>query len=270
MKALPLLDGQELGLTENPASKPKKRRVQGGTTVSNAILSAHLSGNAEVFRQLASLHIPHGSTVADLTYGKGIFWQLIQRGQYNLLFSDIDAKVKVDPVHQVAVKTGIDSRNLPYKNESLDCVVFDPPYMEGLFRADSENLAGSGTHKAFRHHYSNGQATPNHKAQPKWHEAVLDLYLKSGREIFRTLKPKGIFVVKCQDEVSANTQRLTHVEIITAYESLGLYTKDLFVVVRTNKPVVSRLKVQVHARKNHSYFLVFQKIKKRASSVVTL
>ena len=79
-----------------------------------------------------------------------------------------------------------------------------------------------------------------------------------------------MFVVKCQDEVSANKQRLTHVEIISAYESLGFYTKDLFVVMRTNKPGVSRLKTQVHARKNHSYFLVFQKAKVSVRNVVTL
>ena len=41
------------------------------------------------------------------------------------------------------------------------------------------------------------------------------------------------------------------------YTEMGFYAKDLFVVVRANKPGVSRLKKQVHARKNHSYFLVF-------------
>ncbi len=35
--------------------------------------------------------------------------------------------------------------------------------------------------------------------------------------------------------------------------------EDLFVVVRKNKPGVSRILRQVHARKNHSYFLVFRK-----------
>ncbi|MHC5718646.1 MAG: hypothetical protein ACYTX0_42890, partial [Nostoc sp.] len=100
--------------------------------------------------------------------------------------------------------------------------------------------------------------------------AVVDLYFKSGLEAYRVIKPKGIFIVKCQDEVSANKQRLTHVEIITAYESLGFYTKDLFVVMRANQPGVSRLKTQVHARKNHSYFLIFQKMKTRISNVVTL
>lgn len=258
----------ESGIVDLPQAA--SRRVQGGESTTDVVLSAHISGNAPVFAQLASLHIPVGSHIVDLTYGKGVFWQKIPLNEYILTFSDIAAKTDLDPVHNVPVLTNVDSRETPFGDQSFDCVVFDPPYMEGLFRADSENLAGSGTHAAFRHHYSNGKATKNSDTQPKWHEAVLDLYVKSGIEASRILKNKGIYVVKCQDEVSANTQRLTHVEIISALESIGFYTKDLFVVVRTNKPVVSRLKRQVHARKNHSYFLVFQKIKSRVSNVVTL
>ena len=87
------------------------------------------------------------------------------------------------------------------------------------------------------------------------------MYVKAGREALRVLKKEGVLIVKCQDEVSANKQRLTHVEIITAYEAMGFYTKDLFVLVRVNRAGVSRLKKQEHARKNHSYFLVFQKRK---------
>jgi hypothetical protein len=86
---------------------------------------------------------------------------------------------------------------------------------------------------------------------------VVDLYFKAGAEAYRVLEPEGVLIVKCQDEVSANRQWLTHVEIIREYERLGFYTKDLFVVVRTNRPIVTRLKRQEHARKNHSYFLVF-------------
>ncbi len=129
--------------------------------------------------------------------------------------------------------------------------------MEGLFRKSKDHLAGSGTYGAFRKHYSNGEAT---RRGPKWHDAVLDLYYQAGNEAHRTLRPNGTLIVKCQDEVSANRQRLTHVEIILRFESLGFYTKDLFVVVRQNQPAVSRLKKQVHARKNHSYFLVFVKV----------
>lgn len=89
---------------------------------------------------------------------------------------------------------------------------------------------------------------------------MTDLYFKAGAEGYRVLKSNGVMIVKCQDEVSANRQWLTHVEIINHYELLGFYTKDLFVVVRTNKAGISRLIKQKHARKNHSYFLVFVKV----------
>ena len=165
------------------------------------------------------------------------------------------------------VTSGIDCRALPYQDASLDCVVLDPPYMEGLYRKTEDHLAGAGTHASFRRAYSSGKTT---EGGPKWHDAVLDLYCKAGLEAYRVLKPQGLLIVKCQDEVSANKQRLTHVEIITGYESLGFYSKDLFVVVRTNKAGVSRLIKQEHARKNHSYFIVFQKCRSRVSSVVSL
>jgi tRNA G10 N-methylase Trm11 len=270
MKNPSLFGEAPLELRERRPAEQPPRRVQGGLPSTDVVLSAHVAGNAQVFAQIADLHVPPGSTIADLTYGKGVFWQQVPTEKYSLILSDIDAKVQQDPVHDVPVWTGIDSRHLPFGDGSLDCVVFDPPYMEGLFRTSADHLAGSGTHTTFRHHYSNGKETPDGSGQPKWHDAVLDLYLKTGREVYRVLKPKGMFVVKCQDEVSANKQRLTHVEIISAYESLGFYTKDLFVVVRANKPGVSRLKSQIHARKNHSYFLVFQKIKTPVSNVVSL
>ena len=119
-------------------------------------------------------------------------------------------------------------------------------------------MAGGGSHAAFRENYSNGNAT---KGGPKWHAAVTDLYFKAGAEAWRVLRDDGVLIVKCQDEVSANKQWFTHVEIINEYARIGFYAKDLFVVVRTNRPVVARLKKQVHARKNHSYFLIFIKPK---------
>ena len=245
----------------------KKKRVAGGVPSTDLVLSAYVGDNSEVFPDILKLHVPVGSTVADVTFGKGAFWKLVPAGKYTVLASDITAKGNDGKFDLFQVKDGVDCRNLPYANGSLDCVVLDPPYMEGLFRKESDHLAGSGTHAAFRHHYSNGQATTE---GPKWHDAVIHLYCEAGKEAYRVLKKDGIFIVKCQDEVSANKQRLTHVEIITAYESLGLYTKDLFVVLRTNKPGVSRLKKQEHARKAHSYFLIFQKRRVNLSSVVSL
>ncbi len=230
---------------------PSSRRVQGGIATSDVTQSAYISGNAEVFPQILDLHVPVGSKVADVTFGTGVFWKNVDVSKYDLLTSDI--------------ATGIDCRKLPYENESFDVVVLDPPYMEGLLRNNKDHKAGGGSHSAFREYYSNGDEV-SHEG-PKWHGAVTDLYYKAGAEGFRVLKDNGVFIVKCQDEVSANRQWLTHVEIINHYEGLGFYTKDLFVVVRQNKAVIARLKKQVHARKNHSYFLVFVKIPKGKKSI---
>jgi len=226
------------------------RRVQGGECTTDVVVSAHIGENATVFKEILELHVPQGATVADVTYGLGSFWRNIPDREYDLKRSDL--------------KTGTDCRNLPYGDASIDCVVLDPPYMEGLFRRQTSHMAGGGSHAAFRKAYSNGEAS---NGNAKYHDAVLQLYFQAGIEAFRVLKANGVFIVKCQDEVSANLQRLTHVELINRYARMGFYAKDLFVVIRQNAPCITRLKRQVHARKNHSYFLVFTKDKVRLKRV---
>lgn len=236
---------QQLVLLDESDTLPKKRRKSpSGVATTDIVLSAHVAGNAEVFEKILSLHVPDGAKIADVTYGKGVFWQRIKPERFDLHASDL--------------KSGQDCRRLPYASKSFDCVVLDPPYMEGLFRRSKGHLAGNGTHAAFRDHYSNGE---EHAAgEPKYHAAVLDLYFRAGTEAHRILREKGKLIVKCQDEVSANQQRLTHVEIINEYAKTGFFAKDLFIVVRQNRPGVSRILKQEHARKNHSYFIVFVKI----------
>ena len=224
------------------------KRTQGGEATSDLIMSAYTGGNADVFPKILELHVPVGSTVADVTWGKGVFWRNVPDGLYEVKATDI--------------ATGIDCRDLPYADESIDCVVLDPPYMEGFYRKQANHKAGSGTHSTFREAYSNGNEInedKNNSGTKKWHAAVTDMYFRAGAEAYRVLGKGGVLIIKCQDEVSAGKQWLTHVEIINQYESMGFYTKDLFVVVRNNKPAVSRLINQIHARKNHSYFLIFVK-----------
>lgn len=237
------------GTVEPKSAKPSKR-IQGGEPSTDLILSAYTGGNADVFPRILDLHVARSSVVADVTYGKGVFWRKIAPDAYKLKATDL--------------QTGVDCRDLPYADKSIDCVVLDPPYMEGLFRRATEQMAGSGSYAAFRDHYSNNEATPDQPKSGRWHAAVLNLYFAAGREAHRVLRPAGKLIVKCQDEVSANRQNLTHVEILNEYAELGFYARDLFVVVRPNRPGVSRIKTQVHARKNHSYFLVFEKMKPSA------
>ena len=235
-------------LFELDKNKTTGKRVQGGEATSDLIMSAYVEGNADIFPKILDLHVPVGSVVADVTWGKGVFWRNVPDGLYEVKATDI--------------AMGIDCRNLPYAEASIDCVVLDPPYMEGFYRQQNSQKAGSGTHISFREAYSNGNEVNEDETNTgtkKWHAAVTDMYFRAGTEAHRILRKGGILIVKCQDEVSAGKQWFTHVEIINEYQEMGFYAKDLFVVVRNNKPAVSRLKNQVHARKNHSYFLVFIK-----------
>lgn len=217
----------------------KKRKSPDGTPTNDLVFSAYTGTNYEVFPFVLSLYVEPGNIVADVTYGRGVFWRKVPKQTYKLLTSDLESRV--------------DCRKLPYQDASIDCVVFDPPYMHtpgGTAHVNHQNYEG---------YYKNNLAN----SEKKYHEAVLDLYFTAAREAWRVLRHGGVYIVKCQDEVCANQQRLTHVELINELQSYGFVVEDLFVVVRNGKPGVSRLLRQAHARKNHSYFLVFLKPKGR-------
>lgn len=245
----------DLELTASEGTKKKRRKAPDGETTTKLVLSSHFGDNADLFPQILSLHVPKGSKIADVTYGKGVFWRKVNLADYMLLATDL--------------KTGVDCRSLPYSDGEIDCLVLDPPYMEGLYRSD-DSFAGQGTHEAFQENYSNG--TRPESINAKWHDAVLEMYVQAAIEAKRVLRAGGILIVKCQDEVSAGIQRLTHVEIIMNLHLLGFYAKDLFVLTRLNRPAVTRVLKQLHARKNHSYFIVFAKgaTKSRQASIAIL
>jgi hypothetical protein len=213
----------------------KKRKSPNGISTNDLVFSAHTGTNDQVFPYILSLYVEPGSVVADVTYGKGVFWRRVPKDAYDLRPTDL--------------ADGIDCRDLPYKDASIDCVVFGPPYMH------TPGGTAHINHQSYEGYYKNNQAA----SDKKYHDAVLDLYFAAAREAWRVLRDGGIYIVKSQDEVCANQQRLTHVEIINELHQYGFVTEDLFVVVRKAKPGVSRLLTQAHARKNHSYFIVLIK-----------
>lgn len=210
------------------------KRRQSGEPTNDLIFSSHVGDNSDVFPLILSLYVPPGSVVADVTYGRGVFWRNVPAGVYTLLATDL--------------QTGVDCRQLPYPAGSVDAVVFDPPYMH------TPGGSAHAGHQQFEAYYANNAGQGD---GAKYHEAVLHLYLTAAVEAARVLRADGVYILKCQDEVCANRQRLTHVEIIEGLRPLGFAAEDLFVLTRRNRPGVSRLKTQAHARKNHSYFLVF-------------
>lgn len=220
-------------------SRKNKRKSPRGTATNALIHSCHQGKNDYLFAKVLSLYVEKGSRIADVTFGKGVFWKHVPTQDYQLLMTDLRH-----------ARHGTDCRALPYKDASVECVVFDPPYMH------TAKTAHVG-HQRFEENYRNNAS--RNGSDKKYHDAVLDLYFQAADEAYRVLRKEGIYIVKCADEVCSNEQRLTHVEIISELKTKGFVTEDLFVLMRHNKPGVSRAIRQVHARKNHSYFLVFRK-----------
>jgi hypothetical protein len=196
------------------------------------VYSAYVGRNSDVFPHILFLYVPIGSRIADVTYGRGQFWTQVDTGLYRCYFTDL-----VD---------GIDARNLPYKTASLDAVVFDPPWLH------SPGTAYRDPNWRYERSFRNN-VTPKHPTL-KGVEAVLDLYYAATREAWRCLKTKGILILKVGDQVCGGKQRLMHVDIVNELTRTGYTIEDQFIMVRSSRPGISRLKnCQQHSRKNYSF-----------------
>lgn len=186
------------------------------------VLTCLKGTNADLFAVALRFYISPGSKVADVTYGKGVFWRNIPEGEYELTRSDIE--------------DGTDFRHLPYQAASFNALILDPPYMHG----------GKTVKQSINDCYRNENTS---------HESVVALYLGGVLEARRVLKRGGILFVKCQDEIESGKQRMTHAELLAVLPMVGFRIEDQFVLHNAAVPAM-REKYQLHARKNHSYLIV--------------
>lgn len=186
------------------------------------IYTVHKGTNSGLIKRVVDLYFNEGDNIADVTFGKGVFWKLVDKSKYNIIGTDI--------------KTGIDFRRLPYADKTYEHSVIDPPY------ARITNLKG------MVNCYNTTRFTT--------HEEIIKLYEDGLIELQRVTKSGGYILCKCQDEVYGCRQKWSHIEIFNIAESLGLYAKDLFILVNDKMP--KTIYKQQHARKLHSYLWVFQ------------
>ncbi len=192
------------------------------------VLTARIGPNAELLADAFRIFVPAGVTVADVTYGRGNFWGKLDQTQYRVLKSDINPRTP--DTFQA------DFRDLPYPDNFVDVLLFDPPYAHG----------GKNMKKSITQPY--GYSTGNHAD-------VIQLYADGIREATRVLRKRGLAMVKCQDEIESGKQCWSHIEIKDLLEADGFQIVDLLSLVQKTQPTM-RVDYQKHARKNHSYLWV--------------
>ena len=194
----------------------------------------------EIIQNIISLYIPSKQIDLDPTYSKGIFYK-------NSPFPAPELKFDLYP--QVEGVIQADCRNLPLDNQSINSIMFDPPFLA---------TTGPSLNSSQNNNLINKRFGVYHNEQ-----ALHQMYWDSLKEFWRILKPEGILIFKCQDKVSSGKQYMTHVYTMNMAEEIGFYTLDLFVLGVESRLVADWQMNQKHARKFHSYFLVFQKPKNK-------
>ena len=195
----------------------------------------------EIIQGILKLHVKDKKIDCDPTYSKGNFYK--HTGICQPMF-----KFDIEPQTFDTVKA--DARHLPLQDNSLNCIMFDPPFLATTGKSLKEDKNNNSINKRFG-------VFPTE-------EELHQFYIDAMKEFHRILKDDGILIFKCQDKVSSSKQYLSHVFIINEAIKLGYYPKDLFILLAKNRIVADwQAKNQKNARKFHSYFLVLQKCNKK-------
>lgn len=202
----------------------------------NSTISSVNYDQHQIIKDILQLHTKNKTIDCDPTYSVGNFYK-------NSGIAQPKHKFDLNPAVPDVIKA--DCRQLPLHDSSVETLMFDPPFIFTYLGIKTLKMT---------------QRFSNFNSE----EELLEMYYDSLKEFLRVLKPNGTLIFKCQDIASTGKNYLNHVNIINMAEELGFTSKDLFILVAKNRIISGRIKQQRHARKFHSYFLVFNKTSKRS------
>lgn len=183
----------------------------------------------KILRDIMRLYNNSQPFDVDVTYSKGVMWRNLPQ--------PIE-KYDIAPQSEDVIQASADK--LPLSDNSRGSIMFDPPFM---FSQSPNNPGRIKTR--FTAFNSLDQ--------------MLTLYENAMLEFYRVLWPGGIFVFKCQDGVSSGKNHFIHFEVEKYAREIGYNQLDLFILGSKRVMISSTWKTQQHARKSHSFFLVFEK-----------
>lgn len=203
------------------------------------------SSNFEVITNIMELY---GIEQFDLdcTYSQGAFWKGLKAPKN---------KSDITPLSDDVVEAN--SENLPFDNNSMGSIMYDPPFL----------IAG----KTYKNNKEGSSIIAKRFVCYTTFNDLKNNYYNSLKELYRVCKDDGYVVFKCQDTVSGGKNHFSHVMVMNMAMELGFYPKDLFILIakmRINS-FGGRWNKQIHARKHHCYFWVFQKTKPKVNYEIT-
>lgn len=181
--------------------------------------------SSEPINAILSLHFPTARTIIDPTWGKGVFWR-DKEEHIQVTGGDIEAG---RTTHWVG-----DCRFLPFRNDTFDVGVLDPPFMH-----DVKPHNGTRLHDDYRGIGS--------------YEVFIDLVSDSVLAL-RSVCRQG-FIIKCKDSVERAKYRAIHAHIIAA---VGEPSDLLVFVPVTTLQSDPKWKTVQHFRRQESYFLIYK------------
>lgn len=187
--------------------------------------------NADMILDVARLgYINPEDQVLDPTYGRGGWWK--KWHPVGLVAHDINPALTFGG-------QSIDFRDMPYPAGHFDVVAFDPPYkLNGTPTAEIDERYGVHVvaSRADRHQLIRDGIT----------------------ECLRVLKPGGILLAKCQDQVNGGKVRWQTIEFTRHAETVGPAVLIDMLHMLGGRPQPEG-RSQQHARRNMSTLLVLRK-----------
>jgi DNA modification methylase len=200
----------------------------------------------------------------DMTFSKGNFYGQFKIKTINEESFDVEIpapKYKFDVYPQIDGVEKIEPLGeLPFENDSINSMVVDLPFVISCgpsletpdYDENGNKVKNNIISRRFASYYPVAQ--------------LLESYTHWLKEAYRTLKPNGILIWKCQNTITGSKFLATPAYSRMIAESLGFDTLDEFILLAKNRLISGKINKQQHARSFHSYFLVFKKsLKKKIS-----
>lgn len=178
---------------------------------------------------------PH--RILDATVNVGRFW----RGSARELVG-----LDVNPGFRPTVVG--DNLFMPFRSECFDVVIYDPPHIpnQGQDRQKDFNTRFGLVLKSSRENGYN----------------FSHLFSPFVREAYRVLAPEGILFCKITDYVHNHRLQWAHIDLVRAAAAVEFVPCDCIVKIRKGPIVDPKWQTAHHARRHHSYWLVFRKSNK--------